>query len=384
MALTNSRSIELAQQTEMRTRTLDEKAVETTEANAYLIFQLHATTYGVKASAVREIFKIPELTPMEETPDFVAGVINLRGRVTPVVDLNMRIRNVRGRFRLKDSVIVVETDPKSSVKVGMIVNEVYNVIPIAEADIEEAYAFENLNAPYTRLISYHAKTDDAIIMLLNQAKLLTPERGGEAFWDGLDEAIDDQKPAPDEDDRSKHRRFMPDASPEERKILHDRALNLMLAVESKELVGLTPLAVVGLNGENFGVSLELVREFADLKDVTPIPCCPEHIIGALNLRGDLLTLIDIRVALNMPLRRATQKGKIIVINNEELQTGVWVDDVYDVIYIHPDDMSRPPAAVKSINNDHLKGMAPYRESMLTVIDLENILTQGDLVVDEVV
>ncbi len=61
-----------------------------------------------------------------------------------------------------------------------------------------------------------------------------------------------------------------------------------------------------------------------------------------------------------------------------------MDDVFDVIYLQQNDMTRVPAAVKTVNEDYLKGMAPYGDKMLTAIDLNSILTQGDLIVDEAV
>ncbi|MDM8553805.1 chemotaxis protein CheW [Desulfococcaceae bacterium HSG7] len=363
----------------------DEKLNAPVEATPYLIFQLHETSYGVDALAVREIFRLPELTAMEEAPDFIAGVFNLRGRIVPVVDLDMRMGGASGNLHLSDSVIVVEIGDNDNLNVGMIVNEVRDVNAITVDVIEQASLFSAGNTKRTRLISHNAKMDEEIIMLLNHKKLLTPDR----FYESLMAETSDHQSADDKTcrpnrDAPPHRRFFPDATPEERQILHERARNLMMSVEDQDFTGLVPIAVVGLNGEYFGVNLELVREFATVGHVTPIPCCPEHIIGNINLRGDILTLTDIRGILNMPMNRVFENGKIIVVNNGELQAGVWVDDVFDVIYLQQDDMTRVPAAVKTVNEDYLKGMAPYRDKMLTAIDLNSILTQGDLIVDEAV
>ncbi len=384
MEVTDNRSTDPHGQSDRRQQASDEKSAVSVGAKAYLIFQLHETSYGVDALAVREIFRLPELTPMEEAPDFIAGVLNLRGRILPVVDLDMRMGGSSGRFHLSDSVIVVETGENDNLNVGMIVNEMRDVSVISADVIERASLFGAGNTKHTNLISHNAKTDEEIIMLLNHDKLLTPDRSYEAFMTESSGQEADGKTYYPKGDAPLHRRFFPDATPEERQILHERARNLMMSVASQDFTGLVPLAVVGLNGEYFGVNLELVREFATVEDVTPIPCCPEHIIGNINLRGDILTLTDIRGALNMPMNRVFESGKIIVVNNGELQVGVWVDDVFDVIYIHQNDMTRVPAAVKTVNEDYLKGMASFGDKMLTVIDLSSILTQGDLIVDEVV
>ncbi|MDM8556498.1 chemotaxis protein CheW [Desulfococcaceae bacterium HSG7] len=354
------------------------------EAQSYLIFQLHETSYGVEAMAVQEIFRLPELTPMEESPDFIAGVFNLRGRIVPVVDLDMRIGGASGQFHLFDSVVVVEIGDNDNLNVGMIVNEVRDVIAISPDAIERAPFLADRSGRHTNLISCEAKTDEEIIMLLDHAKLLTPDRSYQTLMaESSGRTTDDLTQHPSKG-TPLHRRFFSDATPEERQILHERACNLMMSLKSQDFTELIPLAVVGLNSEYFGVSLEIVREFATVEGVTPIPCCPEHIIGNINLRGDILTLTDIRGTLNMPMNRAFESGKIIVVNNDDLQAGVGVDDVFNIIYLHPDDMARVPSAVKTVNENYLKGMAPYKDKMLTVIDLNNILTQGDLIVDEAV
>src|SRR6185436_21126644 len=100
--------------------------------------------------------------------------------------------------------------------------------------------------------------------------------------------------------------FFADATAEERAILRERALGLMPAGESQDRFHLMPLAVVSLNGEYFAVDLNLVREFGTIHHVTPVPCCPPHIVGQMNLRGDILTLVDIRGALRMPMQGADE------------------------------------------------------------------------------
>ena len=146
--------------------------------------------------------------------------------------------------------------------------------------------------------------------------------------------------------------------------------------------------MVGLNGEYFGIDLAIVREFSALRIVTPVPCCPEHVVGQMNLRGDILTLMDIRAALNMPfanVRNGTSSdptGKVVVVQTNALKVGVLVDDVFDVMNLQPSEIHAVPSAVQSLSEEYLKGTAPCGEKMLSILDLPKILTQGALIVNE--
>ncbi|MBI4716160.1 MAG: chemotaxis protein CheW, partial [Nitrospirae bacterium] len=86
----------------------------------YLIFSLHDLRYAVKAVFVTEIHPLPELTPVEEVSPFVAGVIDLRGKIIPVVDLSVRFGHPSCPIRLSDHLVVMETREGL---VGMVVHQ---------------------------------------------------------------------------------------------------------------------------------------------------------------------------------------------------------------------------------------------------------------------
>ncbi|OQY28227.1 MAG: hypothetical protein B6244_07850 [Candidatus Cloacimonetes bacterium 4572_55] len=351
---------------------------EGSKTNSHLIFRLHESLFAVNAGVVREIFRLPELTPIAESMQYIEGVVNLRGGIVPVMNLDMRLGQESERYRISDNVIVLEQENRDSL-LGIIVSEAMDVRLIQSENIE-ASSLER--SGHYHVISYHAKLDDDIIMLLDHDKLLVENPADTSF---------EKTPTPQKKEKQiwkKHHVFCPEATQEERETFRERAQSLRVSIESQDLSDLTPLSVVGLNQEYFGIDLDLVCEFADMQDVTPIPCCPRHIIGNMNLRGDILTLIDVRGILNMPMTDVQHQGKVIVVqttdNEEILRVGILVDQVFDVIYARSKDIDTIPAAIKSISEKYLKGTVPYEDKILTVIDLKNILTKGELVVDETI
>lgn len=98
-----------------------------------VIFQLEDEFYGIDIATVESIIKIPPITKMPHTPDFIEGVTNLRGRVLPVMDLRKRF-GLSSHVSTKDSRIVVVS--MSGMAVGMVVDGVSEVMTVMDSEIE--------------------------------------------------------------------------------------------------------------------------------------------------------------------------------------------------------------------------------------------------------
>src|SRR3982750_4700765 len=96
-------------------------------------FQVGRETYGVPITSLHEIVRVPEITSVPDSPEFVEGVINLRGKIVSVVDLRKRFGEVTTDLHKKNRVIVVESDGKL---VGLIVDAASEVLRIPNVDIE--------------------------------------------------------------------------------------------------------------------------------------------------------------------------------------------------------------------------------------------------------
>lgn len=358
----------------------------------YLIFALQESLYAVDALAVREILWLPELTPLEEVPPYIAGVVNLRGKVVPVMDLEVRLGRPPQPYRISDKVIVMEWDGNT---IGVIVSQVRNVRGLGAEDIEDTSAYDLANrgneitagplrAAGARVLAGIARVDDEIVMILSLPSLLQLPGVLETL-DVADEAVAPLALGSDHASSGAGKRsFYQHASPQERETLRQRARSLRQPLATQDYAGLVPVAVVVLNGEFFGIDLELVREFSHVRLVTPVPCTPPHIVGQMNLRGDILTLLDIRSWLQMAPSETRPARQVMVVEVDGMVCGVLVDEVLDVVYLRPSDIRPVPAAVQALNGDCLRGTAPHHDKMLGLLDLAAILGRSDLVVaDEV-
>lgn len=351
--------------------------------NSYLIFSVNGSRYGIDTTAVQEIFFLPALTPIDEAPRDIVGVLNLRGEILPVMDLNLRFGQRPRDYKITDSIIVLEWQ---NIKMGSIVNQVHEVQEIeAEAISTKITYGRQINTPSHNFLAGVAKTMGELVMLLDPAQLIQHSDSIDTrILDGNTTAIQNGRTNPTEVDTpsAEPRRFCPHATPEELAIFRERAENLMRLTEGQDLTGLMAIAVIGLNDEYFGLDLNLVREFTDIRDITPVPCCPEYIIGNMNLRGEIVTLVDIRRALNLPIADFEGVVKAMVVHLDDLVAGITIEEVCDVMYLHPSQLTPVPAAVHSASDEYLRGTAPYRNKMMSLLDLAKILSQGELEVNE--
>jgi purine-binding chemotaxis protein CheW len=326
----------------------------------YLLFSLDGARYGVDARSVLEIAWLPDLSPAEEAPRYIAGMVNLRGKIEPVMDLGQRLGHPPRRYQLGDSIVMLQTDGAT---MGVIVGDVSDVVGIAAAEIEPPPHYGEQHSAAASFLTGNAQVGEELIMLLNVSRLLHAPALPES---GIPENLPNG--------------FCPSASANDRAVFRARAHNLMQMAESEAAAERIPVSIIQLGEEYFGVELSAVREFSHLRRVTAIPCCPPHIAGNMNLRGDILTLVDIRGLLNIPAN--TSATEVMVVESGELSIGVPVDQVLEVIYLRPVDMLALKAAAYEEKNEYCKGVVRYGESMAGILDMQKILAEGGLAVEE--
>lgn len=134
----------------------------------YLTFVLKGQPYGVPIGTVREINRMSDITPVPQTPTFVAGVVNLRGKVIPVVDLRLKLGLEYIAQTKETCIIVIETD---NGQVGTIVDSVRGVIELNDSQIEPAPALGDDET--MRFIMGMGKVDNQVVVLLSIVECLS-------------------------------------------------------------------------------------------------------------------------------------------------------------------------------------------------------------------
>jgi len=334
---------------------------------SYLIFALGQTRYGIAATAVRELFFLPDVTPLPNLPPWVMGVIDLRGDILPIVDLGLFLGQGSQGYHLSDSIIVLQVGEHI---LGLLVEQTDDVEAIAPDQITP---WNTANSPYLGI----AKVAGQLVTLLNPTVF-----AGLTVQAAMDKDLRQQWRVAMSQDAAPLSVRWEGFSEGDRQILQQRREGLMQSVETDDPQSLTALAVMGLQGEYFGLGLDAIHEFTDIHTITPIPCCPPHILGNVNLRGEVVTLVDISQAIHLSSQPQRPWKKAIVVRQDDIVAGIAVEDIFDVIHLHPSQITTPPVAAQGSHNDYLQGVAPYQNTLMSVINLPKMLTSGVLDVDE--
>jgi len=148
-----------------------------------------------------------------------------------------------------------------------------------------------------------------------------------------------------------------------------------------------------IDGYLFGINILTVREIISNVDFTPVERVPESVRGLLNLRGQIIAVLDLGPSLGLPLREIGPETRCVIIKSEEevatqIEDGQLTEDMYgeaiglivdgisDVVAVGEDDLESPPANANGIDSDHLQGVVKLDQDLLLVLTLKRLIEAG--------
>jgi purine-binding chemotaxis protein CheW len=127
-----------------------------------------------------------------------------------------------------------------------------------------------------------------------------------------------------------------------------------------------------LNEDWYGLSVYELVEVLPPPKITRVPSVPDHILGVINLRGEVLSTIDLKSFFGLPQGEPSEDQALIVVEHAGMRTGLLVDDIGDLVNLAPEDLSEEPLLAGTSQRVFFEGAAPWRGGFLTVIRLEGI------------
>jgi len=138
--------------------------------------------------------------------------------------------------------------------------------------------------------------------------------------------------------------------------------------------GLLQLVTFHLGEEEFAVDILNIQGINRMVQVTRVPNSPEFVEGIINLRGQVIPIIDLRKRLNMPHKEYDKQTRFIVVEIHKLVTGFIVDNVNEVLRIDRNVTEAAPSLISNVSNDFITGIAKLEDRLITLLDLDKILS----------
>jgi purine-binding chemotaxis protein CheW len=134
-----------------------------------------------------------------------------------------------------------------------------------------------------------------------------------------------------------------------------------------------------LADEIYGIESSFVREVIHLKSVTQLPCTPSFVFGITNVRGKLVSIIDLKDLLELPVRGIKDLNRVLIVQTKDLELGLLTDDIGGVKIILSHDLQPSLPALAGILSEYMQGITEQR---LIVLDIKKILADTRIIVNE--
>jgi purine-binding chemotaxis protein CheW len=123
-----------------------------------------------------------------------------------------------------------------------------------------------------------------------------------------------------------------------------------------------------------GVDIHNVEEINRQVEVTPVPQSPPQVYGVINLRGEVVTVVDLCKVLDMGDANITMHSRTVVVNSGHEEIGLLVDRVADVVQVRADHLDPPPANVSGVDGRFFKGIYKLDKMLLIILDIETAIS----------
>ena len=130
--------------------------------------------------------------------------------------------------------------------------------------------------------------------------------------------------------------------------------------------------------EIYGIEILKVKEIIAIINITKVPLVPNFVKGVINLRGQVIPVIDIRLKLGIEEKEYTMHTTIIIVEIGNMSIGFIVDKTSDVVSISADELTQPPRFGTKIDVSFLKSMVKIEDKIVMIVNLEKIFTENEL------
>lgn len=307
----------------------------------HLYFRVGDIKYAVNSNSVLEIIKLPMLDYPQQMPNNIVGLMKYNNFVINVVDIRFYLNIQPQPYTTSNEVLVVKTDEAI---IGIIVDNVEGILPFITNKVDTLPFADN-----KMLIDALYKLNDETIFIINLFSLENIIKNGNDY-----EPYNVQSLFPvDENSRS---------------IMQKRSLQLVEKEKFQfvhEIYTKDKYISFYLNNNCYGIKLQYIKEVLRDTSISQVPCTPDFIKGIMNLRGDFITVLDLKLFLGMQQEEEVLKKPLIIVENEDLTLALQIDKIHELFEV-PDE-SVPKNSDNSQSFDII-----HNGEVLTILNIDKL------------
>lgn len=126
--------------------------------------------------------------------------------------------------------------------------------------------------------------------------------------------------------------------------------------------------------EKYGINVMQVQEVLRVSEIAPVPGAPEYVLGIINLRGNVVTVIDTRQRFGLNSKELDDSARIVIVESDDQVVGIMVDSVAEVIDLQLSEIESAPNVGTEDSSKFIQGVASQEDELLIIIDLNKLLT----------
>lgn len=308
------------------------------EDDQLVSFLLADEEYAIGIMQVKEIIRVPEITKVPNCEAYVEGVVSIRNYLLPIINLRTYFGMEYQEITDQTRILVVDMGDFTA---GIMVDKVLEVLRIQTDVIQPLPRF---STQFGEQLTGVAKLNDGkrLIMLFEPKNMLTVDQY---------QIISGSQEVRRQDDVVKGL---------ERQ-----------AVDEEHLV------TFKIDTEEYGIKIQDVQEINRMTEVTKIPRAPHYIDGIVNLRGNVIPVLDLRKLFQLGEKELTDATRIIIVDHDGMKTGIVVDSVSEVLRFEKSLIEPPPEILSSgVDSDYVEGVGKLDggRRIILILNLAKVLS----------
>ncbi len=319
--------------------------------NTHLYFKIGNSTYAVNTANILEIMKLPALDYPQKLPNNIVGLLKYNNFVINIIDIRFYLNIEVQKYNVNSDLIIVKTDETIF---GIITDKIIGIMPF-ESSMVDTIPFVDNKTIIDSLYKYNQET----VFIINIYSI-------ENLLKGQVETANINIPE----------LFPQDTASKE--IMQKRTAALSdksgFSLMSQELHTKKKLISFNLNNDNYCIPLDFVKEVLKDTAITNVPGTPDFIEGIMNLRGDYITVLNVKTFLNVQSStQLSDKRPVIIVKYNEMELAFLIDKINELFEI-------PEEQINNAGDSYLGKEFIYNSVPYTMINVEKIFTDKRIIV----